>query len=62
MRSTLASRVGGGYLFDVEAEANIFAHGHVRKQRVVLKDHRRWTALGRHIVDPIAADENVART
>src|SRR5580692_9487398 len=32
--------LGYGHLLDVKTEANICAHGHVRKQRVVLEDHR----------------------
>src|ERR1700677_1646384 len=52
---------GGGHLLDVKTETNVCAHGHVRKQRIILKDHGRRPALRRHIVDPIAPNENVAR-
>ena len=43
--------LGCGHLLDVEAEADVIAHGHVRKQRVVLEDHRGRPPLGRHVVD-----------
>ena len=57
----LGVALGGRHLLDVKTEANIRAHGHVRKQRVILKDHRRRPALRRHVVDPVAANEDVAR-
>src|SRR6185437_2141273 len=52
--------LGSGHLLHLEPEANVAAQGHMREQRVVLKDHRRGPTLGRHIVDALAADEDVA--
>jgi predicted dehydrogenase len=40
----------------LEPEAHVLAHGHLRVQRVVLEDHRDVAVLGGTVVDDLAAD------
>jgi hypothetical protein len=47
-------------LGQLEREAHVVAHGHVRVQRVVLEDHRDVAILRRAVVDDLAADLELA--
>jgi hypothetical protein len=47
-------------LGQLEREAHVVAHAHVRVQRVVLEDHRDVAVLGRAVVDHLAADLQLA--
>ena len=44
----------------LQREAHVLAHGHVRVERVVLEDHRDVAILGRAVVDHLAADLQLA--
>ena len=58
--STLRSISACGGLGELEREAHVVAHGHVRVQRVVLEDHRDVAVARREVVDALAADQQVA--
>jgi hypothetical protein len=47
-------------LGELEREAHVLAHGHVRVQRVVLEDHRDVAIARGALVDPLAADGQLA--
>ena len=47
-------------LRQLEREAHVLAHGHVRVQRVVLEDHRDVAIARRELVDALAADDQLA--
>ena len=49
-----------GHLGELEREAHVVAHRHVRVQRVVLEDHRDVAVLRRLLVDHLAADQQLA--
>ncbi len=51
------ARVGLG---ELEREAHVVAHGHVRVQRVVLEHHRDVAIARREVVDALPADDQVA--
>jgi hypothetical protein len=55
-------RFDGGLvrLGEVQREGHVVAHRHVRVQRVVLEDHRDVACLGRHVVDHLACDADLA--
>src|SRR5438552_18775912 len=43
-----------------QAERHVLEYGHVRIERVIVKKHRDVTILGRHVIDDVAADEDLA--
>jgi hypothetical protein len=45
---------------DAQAVAHVVAHGHVREEGVVLEDHRGAAPVRRDVVDPPAAEHDVA--
>ena len=47
-------------LGQLQREAHVLAHGHVRVERVVLEDHGDVAVLGRAVVDHVAADLQLA--
>ena len=47
-------------LGQLQREAHVLAHGHVRVERVVLEDHRDVAVLRRAVVDHLAADLQLA--
>ena len=47
-------------LRELEREAHVVAHGHVRIQRVVLEHHRDVAILRSEVVDDLLADEHLA--
>ena len=58
--SAFARRSLAEKTFDVKPVLDVLAHRHVREERKVLEDRRGGTALGRQIVDALAANEDVA--
>src|SRR5439155_515319 len=56
----LAVDLGAVDARELEREAHVLAHGHVRVKRVVLEDHRDVAILGRALVDDLAADLQIA--
>ena len=50
----------GLLLAQLQREAHVVAHAHVRVQGVVLEDHRDVAILGREVVDDLPADLQVA--
>ena len=52
--------LAAGNLGELECESHVFAHGHVRVQRVALEDHRDASVLGCPVVDDLAADPELA--
>ena len=52
--------LGLGDLRELEREAHVLAHRHVRIQRVVLEDHRDVAIARRELVDALAADDQLA--
>ena len=58
--ATFASRSARFTRLTSRPYATLLAHRHVRKQRVVLEDHRGRPPLGRQVVDAAAADQDVA--
>ena len=49
-----------GYPAQFEAKGDVFAHAHMRVERVVLEDHGDVTILRRQVVGAGAADMDVA--
>jgi hypothetical protein len=47
-------------LRELQREAHVVAHGHVRIERVVLEDHRDVAVAGREVVDDAVADQQLA--
>src|SRR5881628_4145591 len=45
---------------DLQPVSDVVAHGHVRKERVVLEDHRRTAAMHRQVVDATPPDLDIA--
>jgi hypothetical protein len=56
LRSISALSVFG----ELEREAHVLAHCHVRVQRVVLEHHRDVAIARRQVVDALAADDQIA--
>ena len=46
-------------LRELQREAHVLAHGHVRIQRVVLEDHRDVAIARRQVVDDLVADQQL---
>ncbi|MDT4875493.1 hypothetical protein FQZ97_1108650 [compost metagenome] len=46
---------------ELEREAHIVAHIHMRIERIGLEHHRQVALLGRHVVDDLATDGDLAR-
>ena len=59
-RLDLLVDLGLVHLGELEREAHVLAHGHVRVERVVLEDHRDVAVLRRLVVDLLAADRQLA--
>ena len=57
---TRARRSSMGGAGELEREAHVLAHGHVRVERVVLEHHGDVARLGRQRVDHLAVDGDVA--
>ena len=51
-----------GQLLHPQAKADVFKHGQVGKDGIVLKHHRDATVLGRQVVDTFPADPDLALT
>ncbi len=56
----LAVDLTGVGLGELEREAHVVAHGHVRVQRVVLEHHRDVAIARRQVVDALAPDDELA--
>ena len=57
----LAGDLGLLHLRQGEREGDVLPHGHVRIEGIGLEHHRDVTILGRLVVDPLAADAQLAR-
>ena len=60
LRRPCASIVGLVHLGQPQREAHVLPHRHVRVERVGLEHHRDVAVLGRLLVDPLAADAQLA--
>ena len=59
-RVTRAATSGFGNAAHLEREGDILADGHVREQGVVLEHHADVAPIGRHLVDRLAGEEDLA--
>ena len=50
-----------GHAGEAQREGHVVAHRHVRVERVGLEHHGEAALVGRHVVDPLAVDHQVAR-
>ena len=49
-----------GHAPHFQREGHVLAHGHVRIERIVLEDHGDVAPGGRHVVDQLVADQQLA--
>ena len=52
--------LGLGKALEPQPERHVLEHGHVRVERVVLEHHGDVAVFGRHVVDHVAADQDLA--